>query len=45
MVDTSKVAKFAAVGIGAIGLAAAMWYLSKEDDLDYKNEKYNLEAL
>ena len=43
MVDAKQMAKYVAVGMGAVAVGAALWWLSKEDDLDYK--EYNLEKL
>ena len=43
MEDTKQMIKYAAVGIGAVALGAMLYYLSKEDDLDYK--KFNLKEL
>ena len=38
-------AKYAVVGIGAVAIGAALWWLSKEDDLDYSPGNYDLAKL
>ncbi len=37
MTDNQNMVKYAAAGVGAIVLGAALWYLSRDDEaLDYK---------
>ena len=43
MVEPKQVAKIAVVGIGALAVTALFWWLSKEDDLDYK--EYTIDKL
>ena len=43
MVEVKDMAKYAVVALGAVAIGGALWWLSKEDDLDYR--KYNLEKL
>lgn len=43
--DTSSYIKYALAGIGAIGLAAAVWYLSADEDAVLDPKKYTKERL
>ena len=36
MSDNSQVIKMALAGVGAIAVGALVWYLSKDESLDYK---------
>lgn len=47
MVETNQMAKFAAIGVGAIAIGAMVWYLSRDDEtLNYKRyTKQRLEKL
>ena len=45
MADNNQMVKYAVAGLSVIGLAAAVWFLSKDSDGDLDKKKFSRDRL